>query len=64
MSKVPGFETLILTRAGRRLTITMNRPEVLNHALMDPGLAYEALSVRREEHRRRVAAFVQRSRNE
>ncbi len=30
MSAVPDFETLLLTRAGRRLTITLNRPEVLN----------------------------------
>lgn len=30
MSDVPTFDTLRLTRQGRRLTIAMNRPEVLN----------------------------------
>lgn len=30
MSDTPTFETLLVTRDGRRLTITMNRPEVLN----------------------------------
>lgn len=30
MSDLPAFDTLLLTRSGRRLTITMNRPEVLN----------------------------------
>lgn len=30
MSHLPTFETLVLTRAGRRLTITMNRPDTLN----------------------------------
>lgn len=30
MSKLLEFKTLLLTRAGRRLTVTMNRPDVLN----------------------------------
>jgi enoyl-CoA hydratase/carnithine racemase len=30
MSRLPEFDTLLLTRQGRRLTITMNRPDVLN----------------------------------
>lgn len=30
MSDLPKFETLLLARQGRRLTVTMNRPEVLN----------------------------------
>ena len=30
MSALPVFDTLLLQRDGRRLTITMNRPEVLN----------------------------------
>ena len=30
MSTLPRFETLLLERSGRRLTITMNRPEMLN----------------------------------
>lgn len=30
MSRLPDFETLLLTRQGRRLTITLNRPDVLN----------------------------------
>ncbi|HBZ44669.1 MAG TPA: enoyl-CoA hydratase [Maritimibacter sp.] len=30
MNNIPAFETLLVERAGRRLTITMNRPEVLN----------------------------------
>ncbi|WP_121062491.1 enoyl-CoA hydratase/isomerase family protein [Chachezhania antarctica] len=31
------------------------------HALMDPGLAYESLSVRTDEHAERVKAFVERA---
>ena len=30
MSEVPTFETLRLTRQGRRLTVALNRPDVLN----------------------------------
>jgi enoyl-CoA hydratase len=30
MTKLPEFETILLSRKGRRLTITMNRPEALN----------------------------------
>lgn len=30
MSETPTYETLLVERTGRRLTITMNRPEVLN----------------------------------
>lgn len=30
MTKLPELETILLTRQGRRLTITMNRPETLN----------------------------------
>lgn len=46
MSDLPEFETLLLTRTGRRLTITMNRPEVLNafggpmHAEIIDALAF------------------------
>lgn len=46
MSDLPEFETLLLTRAGRRLTIMMNRPEVLNafggpmHAEIIDALAF------------------------
>jgi enoyl-CoA hydratase len=30
VSDTPEFDTILLTRVGRRLTVTMNRPEVLN----------------------------------
>ena len=30
MSALPVFETVLLERDGRRLTVTMNRPQVLN----------------------------------
>lgn len=30
MTELPIFQTLLLTRRGRRLTVTMNRPDVLN----------------------------------
>lgn len=53
------------TQAIRWTKVTMNLElKRIAHALMDPGLAYEALSVRSDEHRRRVEAFARRSRKE
>ncbi|WP_238364196.1 enoyl-CoA hydratase/isomerase family protein [Mesobacterium pallidum] len=43
--------------------VTMNLElKRLAHALMDPGMAYESLSVRTEEHRARVQAFAAKAR--
>ncbi len=50
------------TRAIRWTKVTMNiELKRLAHTLMDPGIAYEALSVRSEEHRKRVEAFAKRA---
>lgn len=47
------------TRATRGTRVTVNLElKRIAHALMDPGLALEALSVRRREHRDRVAALA------
>jgi len=44
---------------GTKVTINLELKRIA-HALMDPGLAYEALTIRSEEHRKRVDAFVRR----
>lgn len=49
-------------QAIRWTKITMNMElKRLAHALMDPGIAYESLTIRSDEHARRVEAFVKRS---
>lgn len=49
-------------QAIRWTKVTMNLElKRIAHALMDPGLAYESLSIRSQEHHDRVAAFVRRS---
>lgn len=49
------------TDAIRWTKVTVNLElKRLAHALMDPGIAYESLSVRSEAHRQRVAAMVQK----
>ena len=48
-------------QAIRWTKVTMNiELKRIAHALMDPGMAYESLSVRSDDHRDRVAAFVRK----
>jgi enoyl-CoA hydratase len=49
-------------QAIRWTKVTMNiELKRIAHALMDPGLAYESLTIRSDEHRKRVDAFVRRA---
>ena len=49
-------------QAVRWTKVTMNLElKRIAHALMDPGLAYESLTIRSDEHRKRVQAFIEKA---